>query len=132
MFRTGDRAFRRRDGFVFQGRYDEAIRLGGFLVDPAEIEAVLRIQPAVASVRVVGGDSGDGLRAVAFVVPKPDHVLEAGTLLKACRQQIAAYKVPARIAELEALPITEGPNGKKIRLDVLRDMATALLRRGRE
>jgi fatty-acyl-CoA synthase len=130
MFRTGDRAFRRGDGFVFQSRYDEAIRLGGFLVDPAEIEAVLRAQPAVGSVRVVGGDSGDGLRAVAFVVPKPGYTPQEQQLQEVCRHEIAAYKVPARIVALDALPITEGPNGKKIRLDILREMATAVLRSG--
>lgn len=130
LFRTGDRASRQGDGFVFHGRFDEAIRLGGFLVDPAEIEAVLRSCPGVETVRVVGGDSGDGLRAVAFVIPKSGASPLEPDLQEACRQQIAAYKVPVRIVTLDAFPIAEGPNGRKIRLDVLRAMASEALRRG--
>jgi fatty-acyl-CoA synthase len=126
LFRTGDRAYRRGDGFVLLGRYDETIRLGGFLVDPAEIETFLRLRPEVARARVVGADLGQGPRAVAFVVARKGCVVDEAAILEACREQIASFKVPARIIVLDEFPVADGANATKIRLDVLRDMAAAL------
>jgi fatty-acyl-CoA synthase len=125
LFRTGDRAYRRGDGFVFLGRYDETMRLGGFLVDPAEIENFLRLRPEVAAVRVVGADLGNGPRAVAFVIARKGCVVDEAVLLEVCREQIASFKVPARIIALDEFPVSEGANARKIRVDVLRDMAAA-------
>ncbi len=126
LFRTGDRAWRRGDGFVFLGRYDETIRLGGFLVDPAEIETFLRLRPEIAGARVVGADLGNGARAVAFVIARKGCVVDEAALLEVCREQIASFKVPARIVVLDEFPVSEGANARKIRVDVLRQMAAAL------
>jgi fatty-acyl-CoA synthase len=128
MFRTGDRAYRLGDGFVFLGRNDESIRLAGFLVDPAEIETFLCEQPGVAAARVVSADTGSAARAVAFVVAQRGCVLIEADLLEACRDQIASYKVPARIVALDEFPVSDGPNGRKIRLGALREMAATLAR----
>ncbi len=128
-FRTRDRAYRRGNGFVFLGRYDEALRLGGVLVDPSEIEAFLCAQPSIAAARVVGADGGQGLRAVAFVIAASGASVDEAALLAVCRQQIAAYKVPARIVTLPAFPVQQGgANAEKIHLAALREMAVALLR----
>jgi fatty-acyl-CoA synthase len=54
MFRTGDLGRLAGDGFVFEARIGDAMRLGGFLVSPEEIEAVIQAQPGVAGVQVVG------------------------------------------------------------------------------
>lgn len=128
LFRTGDRACRRGAGFELLGRQDDTMRLGGFLVDPAEIEVFLRLQPAVAEARVVAAGARGAARAVAFVVARPGQTASEPVLLEACRENIAAYKVPARIVLLDAFPVSEGANGRKIRLGELREMATALLR----
>ena len=129
MFRTGDRAYRRGDGFVFLGRYDETIRLGNYLVDPAEIEQFLRLRPEILNARVVGAATTDsGPRMVAFVIVRAGHAFNEGALLEACREQIASFKVPARIVALDAFPVSEGANARKIRLDVLRERAATLLR----
>ena len=66
-FRTGDWARRRGEGFVSLGRFDDAPRLGGYLVEPAEIESVLCAQPSIGAARVMGvevhhGHAGSGLR----------------------------------------------------------------------
>ena len=43
FFSTGDIGYLRRDGsFIYQTRAGDAIRLSGFLVNPAEIEDILR------------------------------------------------------------------------------------------
>jgi fatty-acyl-CoA synthase len=77
---------------------------------------------------VVGANTANGPRAVAFVLAKPDSALNEAAMLDECRERIAAFKVPARIVTLEEFPVSEGANGQKIRLDVLREMATRLLR----
>jgi fatty-acyl-CoA synthase len=128
LFRTGDRAIQVGDGFHYQGRSDEALRISGSLVDPIEIETFLCAQAALAAARVVGVDSDIGARIVAFVVPDAGKVVDGAALLAVCRRQLAAFKVPARIVVLEALPVHEGANATKVRLDELRRMATEALR----
>jgi hypothetical protein len=41
---------------------------------------------------------------------------------------LARYKVPARLVTLEAFPTTESPNGVKIQRGKLREMAERILR----
>src|SRR5262249_61651029 len=53
MFRTGDLARLTGTGFVYEARIGDAMRLGGYLVSPEEIEAVIQAQPGVA-----GGQGG--------------------------------------------------------------------------
>lgn len=126
-FRTGDLGYLREDGsFVYQARMGDAIRLSGFLVNPAEIEAVLKDQDGVADAQVVAVDIKGTPRAVAFVIadgPAP----RADTLIDACRQAMATFKAPARIWFLDEYPITPSANGEKVQRNKLRDRALALL-----
>jgi acyl-CoA synthetase (AMP-forming)/AMP-acid ligase II len=46
FLRTGDLRYATEDGgFVFLARLGDALRLGGFLVSPAEVEEVLQSHP---------------------------------------------------------------------------------------
>ena len=70
MFRTGDLARLGDADFVFEARIGDAMRLGGFLVSPEEIEAVIQAEPGVASVQVVAAaNGGSDPVPVAFVLP---------------------------------------------------------------
>ena len=60
VFRTGDLAYLADMGFVYEARIGDAMRLGGFLVSPEEIEAVIQAQPGVAGVQVVSASSWQG------------------------------------------------------------------------
>jgi fatty-acyl-CoA synthase len=53
MFRTGDLGRLEGADFVYEARLGDAMRLGGFLVSPEEIEAVIQALPGVAGVQVV-------------------------------------------------------------------------------
>ncbi len=132
MFRTGDRAYRHGDGFVFLGRHDETVRLGGHLVDPAEVEQFLCLRPEIAAARTVAANVGSVPRIVAFILVRPGFAFSEPAILEACREQIASYKVPARIVALDEFPVSEGANARKIRLDVLREMASALLHKDKK
>jgi fatty-acyl-CoA synthase len=128
VFRTGDLAHLADLGFIFEARIGDAMRLGGFLVSPEEIEAVIQAQPGVAGVQVVSASHGGGDPVpVAFVRPHAGAVLQEAALRASCLQELARFKVPERIVMVEDFPIVESPNGAKVQKVRLREMAEALL-----
>ena len=128
VFRTGDLAHLTDLGFIFEARIGDAMRLGGFLVSPEEIEAVIQTQPGVAGVQVVSACRGGGDPVpVAFVKPRAGAVLQEAALRAFCLQQLARFKVPERIVTVEDFPIVESPNGAKVQKVRLREMAEAML-----
>jgi fatty-acyl-CoA synthase len=68
---------------------------------------------------------------VAFVCPSAGAALEEENLRAVCRQQLARFKVPARIVVVDSFPTVESPNGLKVQKVRLREMAEALLREQR-
>jgi fatty-acyl-CoA synthase len=106
-----------REGFDFLTRAGDALRLGGFLVSPEEIEAFLLGQRGVTAAQVVARDG----RAIAFVIPGAGF--DEAALRAACEHSLARFKVPARFVTLEKFPTTEGPNGRKVQRAALREMA---------
>lgn len=122
FFRTGDIGYVRDDGtFVYLARGGDAMRLSGFLVDPAEIEDVLRTIDGVADAQVVGIERDGQTRPAAFIIPGPSF--DETKVLEAAAQMLAAFKVPVRAFPIEAFPITEGANGVKVQRTKLREMA---------
>ena len=128
-FRTGDLCRLTGDGgFEFLARLGDSLRLRGFLVAPAEIEARLEQHPAVALAQVVGAERpGRGQVAVAFV--RLTEPVDEATLRAHCAAGIADFKVPARIVAVDEFPVADGPNGVKIRKRELRETAAALISR---
>lgn len=125
FFRTGDLARLEGEGFVYEARLGDAMRLGGFLVAPEEIEAFLQGRPGVAAVQVVA--AGTPAVPVAFVVA--DGAVDEAGLRAACREKLARYKVPARVVAVEAFPVVQSANGPKVQRTRLRAMAEALLQK---
>ena len=131
FFRTGDLGYTKDDGsFVFLSRKGDMLRLGGFLVNPVEIEAEIRRYPGIDGVQVVGVPTPGGNRAVAFVTLKPGASADEKGLQAYCRSRLAGYKMPVRFLPLQEFPATMGPNGMKIQRSRLREMAADLVRQG--
>jgi fatty-acyl-CoA synthase len=126
--RTGDLGYTVPGGFVFLARMGDALRLGGFLVNPMEISSHVEAHAAVAACQVVGARTKTGERAVAFVVRRPGVEVEEGALIAHCRAGLAAFKCPETIIFLDAFPVAESANGIKIQRAKLR--AWAAERRG--
>jgi fatty-acyl-CoA synthase len=125
--RTGDCGYTRADGsFVFETRIGDVLKLSGFMVSPAEIEALISGMPGITQCSVVGAQSERGQRAVAYVGVAPGAAFEEAALIAQCKARIAHYKVPARIIRLDEFPMTAGANAPKIQKAKLRDMAAAL------
>jgi len=123
FFRTGDIGRLRGDGsFVYETRAGDAMRLGGFLVAPGEIEDELKSCTGVADAQVVAVDLRGQARCVAFVIPAGDPPRQEA-LTAQLRERLAGYKVPARIYVVDAFPVTDSANGVKIQRAKLRAMA---------
>jgi fatty-acyl-CoA synthase len=123
-FRSGDLGYTLADGsFIYLARAGDALRLGGFLVNPAEIEAHLLTHQAVDGCQVVGAETGRGTAAVAFVTLKPGAAADETGLHDHCKGALAGFKVPARVFVVDAFPTTESANGTKIQRNKLREMA---------
>jgi fatty-acyl-CoA synthase len=124
FFRTGDIGHLREDGtFVYETRKGDAIRLGGFLVNPVEIEDALKRIPSVADVQVIAIEIAGQFRPVAFVIPARGTHPAEDEVIAAARPLIAAFKVPARVWFVEEFPTTQSANGTKVQRAKLREMA---------
>ncbi|PVZ13087.1 AMP-binding protein [Actinomycetospora cinnamomea] len=124
-FRSGDLGALVDDGaFVYTCRRGDALRLRGFLVDPAEIERRLAAHPDVGTAKVVGVPDSDGAtRAVGFVVGAAGRAPVGEELVAWCREALAGFKVPAAVHVVDAMPTTAGTNGTKIKAAELRQWA---------
>lgn len=107
-FRTGDRAERDADGFLFhRGRIDDVINSAGYRIGPAEVEDVLLSHPAVAEAGVVGvPDTSRGEMVCAFVVLRDGMQATVGELQDYAKSQTAPYKYPRVIHFIEQMPKT--------------------------
>ena len=131
FFKTGDLGYVRPDGsFVYQSRMGDTMRLGGFLVDPTEIEQVLAEQPEIKSAQVVGIEIKGQLRPVAFVIAsdsfsdqKQSKPIDTNVILDRLSNQLAAFKVPTHLWFIDAFPATASANGDKFQRVKLRELA---------
>jgi fatty-acyl-CoA synthase len=124
FFRTGDIGRLREDGsFIYETRAGDAMRLGGFLVGPGEIEDELKACSGVADAQVVAIEVKGQARCAAFVIPENGAAPSEDALIAHVREKLAGYKVPARIFFIDAFPVTDSANGVKIQRAKLRAMA---------
>lgn len=112
LYRTGDLAcFNDRGEIEFFGRIDSQVKIRGYRVELAEIEAVLREAPHIASAAVRPHERGGVLSLAAYVVlAEPTAVLDRTKVLTNLRARLPAYMIPAYLDVLEALPMLA--NGK--------------------
>lgn len=103
--RTGDIARMDENGFFYiVDRKKDMILVSGFNVYPNELEAVLSTHPAVRECAAIGvPDDKTGETVKVFIVRK-DESLDADTVRRYCRMNLAAYKVPKYIEFRNELP----------------------------
>jgi acyl-CoA synthetase (AMP-forming)/AMP-acid ligase II/acyl carrier protein len=125
MYRTGDQGRRLPDGQIsFLGRLDDQIKIRGFRVEPAEIEALLEQHPSVQrSVVVFRNESWAQARLVAFLVcsnPVPSQSQMRAFL----KDRLPEHMVPSEFRRLPRVPITR--SGKVDRVALMNTEAIAL------
>src|SRR5262245_16530361 len=117
---TGDIGHVDADGYWYiVDRVKELIKVKGFQVPPAELEALLLTHPAVADVAVIGvPDEEAGERPKACVVLKPGTEATAQEIQEFVAEHVASYKRVSEVVFLDAIP--KSPSGKILRR-LLRD-----------
>ena len=134
-YRTGDVGWLEPEGWVhLTDRSKEMIKVSGFQVAPAEIEAVLHGHPAVIDCAVFGvPDERAGEVPVAAVQLEPGSDVTADDLAQLVTDTLATYKRLHHVVLVDAVPRT--PSGKVLRRTLrdewLRPLAAAAPTDGR-
>ena len=112
-YRTGDVGYLDTDGWLrITDRAKEMIKVRGFQVAPAEIEAVLHGHPAVEDCAVFGvPDAANGEAVVAAV--KTSGPVETNELVDLVGERLASYKRLSRVVFVPEIPRL--PSGKVLR-----------------
>jgi acyl-CoA synthetase (AMP-forming)/AMP-acid ligase II len=121
---TGDIGHIDSDGHMYVvDRLKELIKVKGFQVPPAELEALLLTHPSVADAAVIGvADDVAGEIPVGYVVLKAGHEATDTDIMTFVAGQVASYKQVRRVIFTDVIP--KSAAGKILRR-VLRDQATA-------
>ncbi|MEQ8234820.1 MAG: benzoate-CoA ligase family protein [Gammaproteobacteria bacterium] len=119
--RTGDKYRQDDDGYyVYCGRSDDMLKVGGIYVSPAEVEAALIGHDAVLEAAVVGhADEAGLIKPRAFVVLKDGHDASdtlADSLKQHVKNRLAPYKYPRWIEFIDVLPKTATGKIQRFRL----------------
>jgi benzoate-CoA ligase len=109
--RSGDKYVQTADGYyVYAGRSDDMLKVGGIFVSPAEVEAALISHRAVLEAAVVGRLDQDGLiKPVAYIVLRAGVAagdLLADELKRHVKSLLAPYKYPRWVEFVGELPKT--------------------------
>jgi acyl-CoA synthetase (AMP-forming)/AMP-acid ligase II len=104
-YRTGDYGHAVDEFIYLEGRRQDLIIRGGENIYPAEIENRLIEHHGIAEVAVVGVDHPTlGQEVKAYVVVHDGATLTADEVRAFAGEALAAYKVPAHVEFLDALP----------------------------
>jgi amino acid adenylation domain-containing protein len=112
LYKTGDRVRLLHDGNIeFLGRLDSQIKIRGFRIELGEIETAFRqlagVEDAAAAIE---SNAADGKRLHAFLIAKPNQILDTTALHEDIRKALPEHACPSRIHIVEKFPL--GPNGK--------------------
>jgi acyl-CoA synthetase (AMP-forming)/AMP-acid ligase II len=113
---TGDMVELRGDRYYFLGRRNGVINVGGWKVYPEEVEAVINRHPGVRMSMVRSRRNPITGSLVSADVMLKDTCSPAETkveILELCRQNLAAYKIPATLRCVPSLDVA--PAGKLAR-----------------
>jgi acyl-CoA synthetase (AMP-forming)/AMP-acid ligase II len=125
-YRTGDVGWLEADGWVhLTDRSKEMIKVKGFQVAPAEIEAVLHGHPGVVDCAVFGiPDAGAGEVPVAAVQLDPARPVPVDELRAMVADTLATYKQLRHVVVVDQVPRL--PSGKVLRRTLRDEWAPAL------
>ena len=112
LYRTGDLARVLTTGQIeCLGRVDHQVKIRGFRIELGEIESAIADFPGIRQTVVVAREDVPGdKRLVAYVVATEPEKFHGGELREWLKQRLPPYMIPAAVAALPALPLTN--NGK--------------------
>jgi long-chain acyl-CoA synthetase len=114
FFITGDLGTLDDEGrLTLTGRKKLLIEVGGYKVDPIEVEDVVGAHPRVGEAVVVGVPGNVAGEEVVKAVVVPSDELEERELISFCQERLANFKVPQVVEFREEIP--KSPLGKILR-----------------
>jgi acyl-coenzyme A synthetase/AMP-(fatty) acid ligase len=105
-YRTGDLVSRPGDHYVYLGRNDHQVKIGGYRVELGEVEAALR-QAGCAEAIALAWPDEQKVDSIVAVVSGPSDGTDLGA---ATGERLPGYMRPRSIHVVEAMPLTS--NGK--------------------
>jgi amino acid adenylation domain-containing protein len=108
IIHTGDLGRFNSDGMLeFIGRKDSRIKIRGYSIEPAEVEAAIREAPGIDQV-VVGASNGPNgqPQLVAHVIQGDRHPHNAQSLRQALRATLPGYMLPSAFVFVDEFPLT--------------------------
>jgi len=130
LYRSGDLAMKTSSGeYVYLGRADDQVKLRGFRIEPAEIEACLLQHPGLSAAVVLPQDYGDGdVRLHAYCVTESsvtsdEDFEDLAAELSALANTLPKHMVPFAYFKVPSIPLT--PHGKVDR-SALNNVASSL------
>jgi benzoate-CoA ligase len=109
-FFTGDRYRRTADGlYVYEGRSDDMLKIGGLWVSPIDMENALLEHPGVQSCGVIGTRVDDQSKIAAFVIASDGYAGDetlAEELRSLCKERLRRYEYPHIVTFVADLPVT--------------------------
>ena len=108
-FVTNDRARISETGtLTILGRMDAAVKIRGYLVEPAEVEAALLECRGIREALVIAGGGSDAPVLIGYAAPTPGTRTPAVADIRAqLHSRLPAWMVPTHIVLVEALPRNE-------------------------
>ncbi len=125
---TGDTGSLDEHGTImFHGRIKDMLKVGGETVAAVEIEALLQRHPAVKLAQVVGvADARLVEVPAAFVELEPGASVSEDELIRACKGQIASFKIPRHIRFVSSWPMSTSKIQKfRLRSELEAELAAA-------
>jgi acyl-CoA synthetase (AMP-forming)/AMP-acid ligase II len=102
------------------------IKTGGVNVAPLEVEQVLLQHPDIVQAYVVGvPDQSKGEIVAAVVELRAGAVWDTASIVGFCRERLASYKVPVRLAIRSAAEFPRTPTGKIHKPRLRQELAAA-------
>jgi amino acid adenylation domain-containing protein len=106
-YRTGDICRQLEGGlFLFAGREDQQVKVGGYRIEIGEVESILHQCPQVNSAIVVADDfTGSGVRTLAsYIVPSGSF--DPSQIRAFLSIQLPTYAIPTHFIPMPELPVT--------------------------
>ena len=112
LYRTGDIGLMQSDGcLIHLGRKDFQVKVRGYRIEVAEIEAALTAHSTVKEVAVVFGEDSRGeQRLIAYIVPEVASAFKVSSFRDTLTKVLPDHMIPSSFVTVDALPLT--PVGK--------------------
>jgi len=105
-FHTGDCGTLDDSGNLFiTGRLNDLINVGGYKVNPVEVEHVIAQIEGIKDVVVVGVVDWKGMSSEALIcIYVADKIIDPVTIISNCSLKLEHYKVPVEVVRVDSIP----------------------------